>query len=213
MSAGYPTFIRNYNRIPGRQVATEHTMETYTEEVYKLATKRGWTNMSKEMRVGRNTVAASDWKDGFTPWAFNTGTPNAGNISTIKYGFWTGYTDYDVTWKYDAATNTYQRFQGAKEEKHIDSNNNEQIAASNVVVVYAKEEGPLNDKAHLLYGLIGTGNAVLFKNGEQVDIKWSKKDREAPMLFTDNAGKDVELTAGMVWVSVVDTANKSLQAN
>jgi hypothetical protein len=39
-SIGYPTFVRNYNRLPGRDdLATEHTMESSTERLWLLVRK------------------------------------------------------------------------------------------------------------------------------------------------------------------------------
>jgi hypothetical protein len=67
------------------------------------------------------------------------------------------------------------------------------------------EEGPLNEKKHMLYGTIGTGDALLFKHGQAFEIEWSKKSREAELTFIDSKGNDVELARGLTWISVVST--------
>ena len=206
-SIGYPTFVRNYNRIPGKTVATEHTMETTTEELWKVGAKRGWTNMSPAMGTGRNAVAASDWSEGYTGWTFVDGqSASSPTASQISYSFWSGQPTYDVSWKYDAATNTYLRTNGG--ESAVDINNDVQISASNVIIMKVKESGPLNEEKHMMYEVIGTGEALIFNNGTVTEAKWSKANREAELGFTDAKGAVIELVRGQIWISVVDKDNK-----
>jgi hypothetical protein len=200
-SIGYPTFVRDYNRVPGKEIATEHTMVTTTEKLWQVATKRGWTNLSPSRKVGRTTVGGDDWKDGYTGWTFGDGKPAASpTASTISYEFWTGFQDYAVEWNYDAQTNTYKRKHGG--EAHTDLNNNQPVAASDVVVMFTAEKGPLNEKKHMMYEVVGTGDALIFKDGQVINATWSKKDREAELQFSEK-GKPVEFTRGMVWVSIL----------
>jgi|GEM_PF-102686 len=49
-SIGYPAFVRDYNRIPGKDLATEHTMVTSTEKLWQVAAKRGWTNITPSIQ-------------------------------------------------------------------------------------------------------------------------------------------------------------------
>ncbi len=199
-SVGYPTFIRDYNRIPGKEIATEHTMTTSTEKLWAVASKRGWTNMSPELKVGKKTLAASDWADGYTGWTFADGVAGT-TAQTISYEFWTGTTDYAVSWKYDPSTNLYTRYTGGA--VHTDLNNGQAITMSNVVVMYTKETGPLNEKKHMMYDVIGKGDATIFHNGVAEKVTWSKKTRESELEFLDKSGTAISLTRGKVWVSVV----------
>lgn len=205
-SLGYPTFVRNYNRLD-RTVATEHTMETTSEELWKAAEKRGWTNMSPSLTMGRTTIPASDWQDDFVGWTFVDGSPSSSpTASKIDYGFWTGQPAFAVSWDYDPTTNTYLRSQGG--EKHVDLNTNEQIVASNVVFMKTKEEGPLNSQQHMMYHVIGTGDAIIFKDGNSYEVTWTKKERESELEFKDAQGKKFEFNRGLIWVSVTDKDNK-----
>ena len=204
-SVGYPTFIRDYNRIPGVDIATEHTMTTSTEKLWAVGVKRGWTNMSPDTKVKGKTVAGEDWSEGYTGWSFEDGESKA-NSQTVSYSFWSGQPTYDVTWKYDAASNTYKREQGGS--AHTDLENGQQIAVSDVIVMFANEEGPIDDKKHLLYELVGKGTGLLFTNGQATEINWSKKTRESEIVFTDSKNKDIALTRGKIWVSIVPTGNK-----
>lgn len=201
-SIGYPTFVRNYNRLEGREIATEHTMETSTERLWDVGKERGWTNMSPELGSGRYLIPASNWQDGYQGWSFMDSVPAAGNVSNIEYDFWTGYDDYAVRWEYLSENNTYRRFLAG--EAHTDLNNDKQIEASNVVVFLTEEKGPINEKKHMIYDTTGTGDALIFRNGEVIEATWIKKDRESELEFTDSKGKDVEFVPGLIWISVVD---------
>lgn len=199
-SVGYPTFIRDYNRIPGKELATEHTMTTSTEKLWAVGDKRGWTNMSPELKVGKKTIDASDWLDGYTGWNFTDGA-SSGTAQTISYEFWTGMNDYAVKWQYDPATNLYTRYTGGA--LHTDLNTGEPITVADVIVMFTEETGPLNEVKHMMYDVIGKGDAVIFHNGTMEEITWSKKTRESELEFFTKNGDAVNMTRGQVWVSVV----------
>lgn len=201
-SIGYPTFVRDYNRIPGRELATEHTMVTSTEKLWAVATKRGWTNMSPSRNVGRKTVTGTDWAAGFTPWAVADDQPaSSPTAPTISFEFWDGFTTYAAKWDYDKTTNAYKRF--TANEPHVDLNTNQQIMAKNVIVMFQEEKGPIDESKHMLYKTTGTGDALIFSNGAVTKGRWNKKDRESQLTFTDAKGKPVTFARGMTWISTV----------
>lgn len=202
-SVGYPTFVRDYNRLPGREIATEHTMVTSTEKLWEVAEDRGWTNITPERRVGRQTIPAADWKTGYEGWTYGEESPSKGSVNSISYEFMGGYDAYVVQWTYDPATNTYKRTQGG--EAHTDLNNDEQIMAKNVIVLLTDEEGPINEKKHMLYGTTGTGDALVFQNGEVIEATWSKRTRESELTFTNARGQALPLVRGLTWISVLGT--------
>lgn len=204
-SIGYPTFVRNANRLNGKEIATEHTMETSTERLWEVAEERDWTNMSPERKYGRKVIPAEEWSDGYEGWTFVDGVSGS-EVSNISYEFWSGYSQYAVSWQYDAATNTFKRSQGG--EPHTDLNTGEQIAASNVIVLLTREKGPIDELKHMLYTTTGKGNALIFKNGELEKATWSKPTREAELEFLTATGKPVELTRGLTWISVLDTSSE-----
>ncbi len=204
-SVGYPTFIRNANRL-GRQVATEHTMETTSEKLWAVAAERGWTNMTPARTVVGRAGIATDWAEGFTPWQYQDSVPTPGNVSTISHDFWSGYNQYSVRWEYNPENNTYARFMAG--EAHLDLNNDVPIEAANVIVLLTNERGPINELKHMLYQTTGTGRALIFKNGEAVDARWSKQTRTDELKFTDARGAAVPLARGLTWISVVSDATK-----
>lgn len=206
-SLGYPTFVRDYNRLgEGKEIATEHTMVTSTEKLWAVGTKRGWTNMSpsttKVVKGVKTAVPGTEWSAGYVPWSFQDGTASMGSTNKISYEFWDGYKEYGVQWDYDAATNSYKRtLAGAP---HIDLESQKQIIAKNAVVLFADEKGPIDEKKHMLYTISGaTGDALVFQNGAVVKAKWSKKDRQSQLLFSDDKGKPLTFVRGPIWISVI----------
>lgn len=208
-SVGYPTFIRDYNRVPGKELATEHTMVTTTEALWEVAADRDWTNITPARTVAYKNVPAADWKDAYDGWTFEESAGEKGAVSSVSYDFWTGYNQYSVEWNYDADKDAYLRVNGG--EAAVDINNDQQIAASTVVVLLTTEKGPINEKKHMLYGTTGVGKALIFKHGQEpIEANWSKKDREDELSFTDVRGKDIEFARGQVWISVLATGSEVL---
>jgi hypothetical protein len=205
-SIGYPTFVRNYNRIPGKtDLATEHTMESSTERLWGVGLKRGWSNVSPSVTVKGKTVPGTDWQTAFTPWAFKDDAPVAdrGAVSTIAYEFWSGYKDFDVQWNYDKASNSYARVLAG--QPHIDSDTGKQIMSKDVLVLQMKELPSVDVEHHNYITTIGTGDGWLFEDGKMVKVTWSKKDRQSRLEITAN-GKPVQFVRGQIWLSVINTA-------
>lgn len=198
-SIGFPTFWRDYERL-GRTVATEHTMYSSTEKLWKYAAGRGWTNKTPDGK--------SEWSDKFVAWTFKDDAKDAdrGSVSSVKYGFWENYHDFDVVWSYDKASNTYSRNNGGA--AHTDRNNDKTIAAKAVVVQFAKEVGPLDEHKHMLYEIIGSGKGLLFQDGTATEITWSKKDRESRTVWTDAKGKKLTFNRGPLWIAILPLDNE-----
>jgi hypothetical protein len=87
-------------------------------------------------------------------------------------------------------------------------NNDKQVTAANVIVLLTDEKGPLNEAKHMLYKTIGAGEALIFKNGQAIRGRWTKKDRMGELLFVDNKGASIELARGLTWISVVDDSTE-----
>jgi len=200
-SIGYPTFIRDYNRVPGKEVATEHTMVTSTEKLWKVGLDRDWTNLAPTRKISKSLKPGSDWKDGYAGWSFEDSIPAKGSTTKISYDFWSGYNEYSVAWEYDSAADTYKR--NLADAPHIDSNDGQQITNSTVIVMFTTEKGPLNEKKHMLYEVIGTGEALVFTHGNVTKATWSKKDREAELKWSDAKGNELKLARGPIWISVL----------
>ncbi len=109
---------------------------------------------------------------------------------------------WDVEWEYNEDKNSYFRFRGGKAE--IDKNNNQQVEAKNIVVMYAKSrtlEGQYND-----VDVEGEGEAAIFQNGEKIQGRW-KKDKnslKSKLYFLDESGEEVKFVFGQIWVEIIE---------
>jgi hypothetical protein len=182
----------------GRTVATEHTMYSSSEKLWKYALSRGWSNKSPDGKL--------EWKTGFTPFTFKDDATEKGSVSKISFGFWESYHDFDVVWNYDSASNSYKRENGG--EPHADMNDKSVLSAKVVVVQFTKELGPLDEHKHMLYEVIGTGKGLVFQDGTVTEATWSKKDREAKTVWTDSKGKKLSFNRGKIFFEVLPSDNK-----
>lgn len=198
-SIGFPTYWRDYERL-GRTVATEHTMYSSTEKLWKYAAGRGWTNKTPDGKT--------DWKDKFVAWTWKDDAKESdrGSVNSISFGFWESYHDFDVTWNYDKATNSYTRINGGS--PHIDRNDDKTLTTKVVLIQFTKELGPLDDHKHMLYEVIGTGKGILFQDGNATEITWSKKDRESRTEFKDSKGKKLTFNRGRLWIEILPSDNE-----
>jgi hypothetical protein len=195
-SIGFPTFWRDYERL-GRTVATEHTMYSTTEKLWAIGEKRGYTDLDPE---------ENQWADDFQPWKFVKQEPafaDRGEVNHVSYNFWDD-PNYQVDWQYNQETNLYQRLNGGK--PHRDLNTDQQLTAKNIVIQFATERRA-NDgypgNVHLLYGTIGKGKALIFKDGQVIKGSWSKPKRLARTIFADDQGREIKFNPGRIWISVL----------
>lgn len=199
---GVPVLYRDKDRLgPDKTLAVEHTMVGSLSNVWEEAVKRGFTG---EMKDG------SKWLSGFQKWTFTDSSAESdrGDVSSISFEFWTGYKDFDVKWEYDQAANQYKRFTGG--QSHLDLENNQQLKASNVIIQFAKEEGPIDPNKHMLYQIIGKGNAIVFQNGKSIEATWEKAKSESRTVLKDKKGKEISFVRGPIWVEIVP-ANNSIE--
>ncbi len=195
--AGVPMLKRDYNRLGvDVQLATEHTMIGSLSEIWKEAADRGFTN---KMEKGGN------WWDAFKSWKFAEGKASQGTANKISFSFWDGTPDFDVIWDYDSATNTYKRTMGGK--PHVDLENQQQVATSTILIQFVKEEGPIDPNMHMLYGVIGSGDALIFQNGTTIKGLWKKAKQLDRTIFTDAKGKEIEINPGQIWVEILPKGN------
>jgi hypothetical protein len=195
--SGYPVFWRNYERLD-HPVATEHTMMSSSDKIYEAAATRGLNAKDEDGKA---------WNEDFVQWKFMDDAPvSSPNASKISFEFWSNKPEYDVEWQYDKANNKYLRSNGGS--PHTDLENKEQLAAKNVVVVFLKERGPVDKELHMFYQVVGTGDMILFQNGEVIEGTWEKEKQASRMKFYDESGKEVSLVRGTTWVEGVPDGNE-----
>jgi hypothetical protein len=193
-SVGFPTFWRDYERL-GHTVATEHTMYSTTEKLWKVAADRGLSNVDSQGKA---------WDGTFTPWQFKdeAKTLDRGTKSP-SFDFWKGYSEYSVKWTYDLATNSYKRVNGGI--PHLDKDNGNQVTVKNVIILFMAEQDLDDQEKHLLYATKGFGKALFFLDGNVVSGTWEKASRIGRIRLLDENGRQVKLDGGQIWVEILPT--------
>lgn len=112
------------------------------------------------------------------------------------------YDLFVATYSYDASSRSYLRSLAGKPD--IDALTGLQIAAKNVVILYTKST--ILDKELLTVDLetLGTGKAIVFRDGQRVEARWRKTAPQAPLELIDADGSKVALEPGPVWFAVLD---------
>ncbi|KKU55910.1 hypothetical protein A3H89_00430 [Candidatus Amesbacteria bacterium RIFCSPLOWO2_02_FULL_48_11] len=194
----FKTCHRMTNRLD-HEVAYEHTMACFSEELYKAAAKQKWTNVDAK---------GISWDKNFISWKFKKAPDkNTGSAArTISYSFWDGMPDYNVSWQYDSASNSYVHSNGGKQS--MDLNTEEPLQFSNVVIQFTKEFSTGDVEKHMIYEVIGKGSAIVFMDGVAVDATWSKPTRTSRTIYKDQKGKEITFTPGPLWISILPIGNE-----
>lgn len=189
----FPDCYRNPDRLD-HPVATEHTMVCFSDNLYKIGEKRGWTNVDKR---------GTSWDKNFTKYSFKEDEKddNRGTVNAIKLIFSEGYEKYNVNWEYDKVDNVYKRINGAV--PHLDLETKEQLTAKNVVVQLTKLVGVVDDLGHLLYVTIGSGKALIFQDGKVTVGTWTKKTRVSRTMYYDATGQEIKFNRGLTWIEIL----------
>ncbi len=197
-SLGFPVFWRDYERI-GHPVATEHTMYSTTEKLWEVAQERGLNNVDDE---------GNKWNANFIQWKFKDDVKldERGEVVDIEFSFWDNNPQYVVRWEHQKDDNNYLRFNGGQPHKDLDTDS--QIQAKTVIVQFMKEKGPIDELKHMLYTTIGSGQALVFEDGQVIEGTWVKDDRQSRTEFTDSSGKEVSLNRGPIWIEIVPVGSE-----
>ncbi|PIU33014.1 hypothetical protein COT04_02355 [Candidatus Shapirobacteria bacterium CG07_land_8_20_14_0_80_39_12] len=192
-SLGFPVFWRDYERI-GHPVATEHTMYSTSEKLWEVAQKRGLTNVDDE---------GNKWDATFSQWQFKEEAKldERGEVARVEFSFWENNPEYAVRWEYQKDNNNYLRFNNGQSLK--DLNNDSQLQAKTVIIQLMKEKGPIDEVKHILYTTLGSGQALIFQDGQVIEGTWIKAKRQSRTKFTDSSGKEISLNRGPIWIEIV----------
>jgi len=114
----------------------------------------------------------------------------------------------NVTWKWNATTNTFQRFyNGTTPDMLADGAQNQ---TPNVVVQYVQigygpwlenDLGGLEVQADMYPN--ASGNAVIYRNGQSFAGTWHRDSLQSPTVFDNAFGVPIPLEPGTTWVELV----------
>ncbi|KKQ77035.1 MAG: hypothetical protein UT00_C0023G0009 [Parcubacteria group bacterium GW2011_GWA1_38_7] len=183
---GVPIVIRDQYRLSSEPAAWEHSVVASLDAVYNEAKKRGFEFKDSD------GVA---WNEDFKVWQFSDDKPQTPTASEISFRFWDNWADYDVIWSYDQGTNRYVRKNGGV--VHVDQAfEKTPLVAKNVVILFAKEKGPVDSEHHMYYEVVGKGDALVFQNGQIIKATWEKDSATSREVFFDEEGAEISFIRG-----------------
>ncbi len=130
-------------------------------------------------------------------------TPNAASINLAISG-----ADYNVTYAYDAASNSYNRSEGGVPHTVVNAAGQTTQLSPKVVVALVMQYGLEADNHHSQYNVVGSGQAYVFQDGTVTPATWSKTSAQAALTLTGSDNQPVKLNAGQTWFTAL--ANASL---
>lgn len=162
-----------------------HNLYLTTKKAYADAKRRGHKITAKvpELEFGPASI-----------------TTSASAVKSVYIPF-SGFNN--VTWKYDKTRKVFLRENNHR--VHRDAETGKQVAAKNVVVMWAKYTAASHDMVgSVTYDiqLGGTGKATIFRDGKRYNGEWVAT-RTQPPHFVDKNGRPIRLAPGNTWMQVV----------
>jgi hypothetical protein len=174
-----------YHRVASR--TAPHNGYTSTTALWAMAAKLGGPAIAPVDTYRRPFVA---------PMAI-AGLPASQRIG-LRYQ--TGAVEY----RFDRATDVYRRLLDGKPQ--IDPADKAPVTTRNVVVLFMPFHTDTKvEPGHSrpIVDAIGTGRALIFREGRAVEGTWSKTDQMAPTRLLDAAGNEIPLVTGRTFFQVV----------
>jgi hypothetical protein len=182
---------------------------------------RGWYYWrSSDRYAPHNTYTSSKlWKKAWEDYGddiilesdsqTSAGTWKFGEIEECDFDAWDCIDNFTVSfvkptyvaeWKYNTSTQKYERYQMGYLHKDQDGSI---LEADTVIVQYVDTE-VLDAVGRLGMETIGTGKAVIFRNGYSFGATWVKENRQSKTRWIDNEGNDMSLKPGKIWIEVLN---------
>ena len=152
----------------------------------------------------------TNFKPNLDGMSFNS-IPPSGGVDGHELTMHFGYAN-ERQWIYDPATNKYLRWieniLDPQTEAYdmiplVDRNTKEQLAFSNVIVMFAQYETltPL-DSIHEIHLEGASGKMLLYRNGQMYEGTWKSLRPDVPFQFFDQYGNHLDLQPGTTWINI-----------
>jgi len=165
-----------------------HNLFTNLAELRELMEDRGWEKILEDefFKFG----SSLDNQNGIDD-------PELADTVRIYYPF----PQYHVKYEYDPEENVYERSQGGS--VHVDKNNGDQIAPSNVVILITNYY-PTDEEGRLYMKTEGKGDMYLFRNGKVYPGTWKRFAVGDDLKFFGEDDEELVFEKGPTWISVVN---------
>lgn len=190
-----------YHRVSNRYAP--HNVYTSMAQLNQVETSKGYTSstfkgFTRKKENPYKTVTATTSTSSKT----KADTRTAANSIDVAISSSLYNSHYD----YDAATNSYTRFEGGQPHMVVDGAGTQKQITPKVVVTLVLPYGIQSDGKHSDYGVIGSGQMFVFQDGTVTPGTWTKTADKEQFQFVDNEGHPLALNPGQTWIAAVDGA-------
>jgi hypothetical protein len=143
-------------------------------------------------------------------------SPPAGGVPAQQI-----YNRYSISaynrWDYDPASGRYLRFQDTQEDTTgideaydplTDRSTGVQVAADNVVILFATHNPDEGSKTRIDINLTGSGPAIAFRDGLRYDAQWNRTALDSVLSLTNPDGTPFSFKHGSTWFQVMGQYSK-----
>jgi hypothetical protein len=168
-----------------------------------------FANTAELTKYYAKSAGATNSKPNLDGMVFNTTPPLGGKAATELTVHFGG--NNEGLWKYDSTQKRYLRWIDNQVNAttystipQVDRNTNEQLAFSNVILVFASYT-TLNKKDSMhKVALVGEkGKALIFRDGQVYEGIWKGVSGYSPLQFFDANNSPLELQPGNTWISIM----------
>jgi hypothetical protein len=121
-------------------------------------------------------------------------------LTATKIAFDISGANYNTSYTYDAATNSYARVLAGR--PHTDQDSGKQISPT-VVVALVTEYSLHPDGVHSVYRTTGTGKVMVFQDGNVTTGTWKKNSAKESLELLGTDGNALALNAGQTWITAI----------
>jgi len=138
----------------------------------------------------------------FTPFTRKEPTKPAEGVAltATKIAFSISGANYNTSYTYDATTNSYARVLAGR--PHTDQDSGKQISPS-VVIALVTEYSLHPDGVHSVYRTTGTGEVLVFQDGNVATGTWKKSSAKDSLVLLSTDGKPLALNVGQAWITAI----------
>ena len=188
-----------------------------TDHGYNTSNIQGFKRMTPDESGKARVNAGAKEKLNIVKAAAGNTSEVAAEVTNIALNLG-GWSDFNVSYNYDATTNTYFRSYGsgvahevyACDAADLGEKNPEDVCSLTqmnpaVVVAIMVKENRASDNYHEDITTIGTGDAYIFQNGTVIKGTWSKGAKDQQIKFFGEDGSEAALAPGQTIVAAVPT--------
>ncbi len=206
----YAHFGGNHNKNCAANVYDYINKYPFKMRIDGLSNTYGTITRSSDRKAPHNAYidlnkarALYDYQPSYKPFAFTVEENYTGSVPAKEISMKFTSRSNNTQYIYNEENKVYMRSSDGKE--HKDTVTDKQIEVKNVIVEMADYKLIYKDTHDA--AVIGSGEAMLFTNGQMIKMKWSRADMNSRTIFIDPAtNKEVPLQPGNTWIHVVPTS-------